>query len=160
MTVKHTNYKDHTYYLHEQKSTTRKSKYYFYKSSEGTLLENIPEKYEIYENPNGQVFLRPITKKIILEKEIEIVKLSIKKYSNLESFKIDVKKNIIIIYEPDQSITEMIKTFSTFSNKNIDRQYCEKFLSYGPTIRFILIDEKKRIFLVERMCYRSSIGGV
>ena len=46
-----------------------KSKYYFSKSAEGNLVENIPEKYEIYENPNGQVFLRPKAEKIISEEE-------------------------------------------------------------------------------------------
>ena len=127
MTIKHINYKGDTYYLHEKRNAAGKSKYYFSKSTEGNLLENIPEKYEIYENPNGQVFLRPESKKIISEKEIEIVKSSIKKYSNLESFKIDVKKNTIVIYEPDQNITEMIKTFSSFGHNNVDKKYCEKF---------------------------------
>jgi len=159
MTIKYINYKGDTYYLHEKRNAAGKSKYYFSKSTEGNLLENIPEKYEIYENPNGQVFLRPESKKIISEKEIEIVKSSIKKYSNLESFKIDVKKNTIVIYEPDQNITEMIKTFSSFGHNNVDKKYCEKFLLYSPTMRFILIDKEERIFTVERMCYRSFVNG-
>ena len=158
MTVKYVNYKGDTYYLHEKRNAAGKSKYYFSKSTEGNLVENIPEKYEIYENPNGQVFLRPETEKIISEEEIEIVKSGIEKYSNLKLFKIDVKKNAIIIYEPDQDITELIKTLSSFSGK-VEKEHCEKLISYSPKMKFVLTDEEKRIFSVERMCYWSSVDG-
>jgi len=84
MTVKYVNYKGDTYYLYEKRNAAGKSKYYFSKSTDGNLVESIPENYEIYENPNGQVFSK---------------------------------------------------------------------------MKFVLTDEEKRIFSVERMCYRSFVDG-
>jgi len=52
----------------------------------------------------------------------------------------------------------MIKTFSSFGH-NVERQYFEKLLSYSPIMRFTLVDKEKRIFSVERMCYRSFVDG-
>ncbi|MGO8748660.1 MAG: hypothetical protein ACLQNE_22040 [Thermoguttaceae bacterium] len=61
MSVEHINRKRQTYFLHEEKTKTGKSTYFFSKDSKGDLLETIPEGYEIYEHPNAQVFLRKIT---------------------------------------------------------------------------------------------------
>ena len=58
MPVKHVNRKRHTYFLHEGKTKTGKPKYFFSKDSEGTLLDAVPDGYEIYKHPNAQVFLR------------------------------------------------------------------------------------------------------
>ena len=56
MPVKHVNRKRQTYFLHEGKTKTGKPKYFFSKDSEGNLLDAVPDGYEIYENPNAQVF--------------------------------------------------------------------------------------------------------
>ena len=44
--------------------------------SEGTLAKSMPAGYEIYENPNAQVFLRRIPPKIITDEERQVVYLS------------------------------------------------------------------------------------
>ncbi len=42
--------------------------------SEGDLVEGIPEGFEVYENPNAQVFLRKVQPKTITDEEVEVVK--------------------------------------------------------------------------------------
>jgi hypothetical protein len=58
MTATYTNRKGKTYYLHQGKTKLGNPKYFFALRDEGNLVEAIPSGYEVYENPNGQVFLR------------------------------------------------------------------------------------------------------
>lgn len=58
MAVTHTNRKGITYYLHQGTTRTGKPKYFFAQRADGDLVEVLPVGYEIYENPNSQVFLR------------------------------------------------------------------------------------------------------
>jgi hypothetical protein len=60
MPVTHVNRKRDTYYLHAGKTKTGKPRYWFSKTTEGDLVKLIPEGYEVYENPDAQVFLRKI----------------------------------------------------------------------------------------------------
>ena len=65
MPITYTNAKEKTYYLHQGTTKTGKPKYYFSTQPEGTLAEAMPEGFELYENPNAQVFLRRIPPKLI-----------------------------------------------------------------------------------------------
>ncbi|KKM87650.1 hypothetical protein LCGC14_1266760 [marine sediment metagenome] len=56
MLVTYINRKEDIYYLHKGKTKTGKPKYFFSKKRNGDLVEKIPDGYEIYENPNAQVF--------------------------------------------------------------------------------------------------------
>ncbi|WP_256868319.1 hypothetical protein [Candidatus Entotheonella palauensis] len=60
MAITHVNAKDKPDYLHQGTTKTGKPTYHFAMKSEGTLADSIPEGFEIYENPNAQVFLRRI----------------------------------------------------------------------------------------------------
>jgi hypothetical protein len=98
MAITHVNSKGKTYYLHQGTTKTSKPKYHFAMKSDGNLADSIPEGFEIYENPNAQVFLRRIPPKIITDEEKAIVEEGMRKYSDVEYFKIDVKGNAILIY--------------------------------------------------------------
>jgi len=78
--VKYTNYKGNRYYLYEGVTRKGNSKYWFSKSIEGKMVDDIPEGFEIYEEPNGMVYLRKIQSKLITNEEIEIIKDSIPCY--------------------------------------------------------------------------------
>ena len=69
MPITHTNAKGQTFSLYQGTTKTGKPRYYFAMKSEGTLAKTIPAGYEIYENPNAQVFLRRIPPKIITDEE-------------------------------------------------------------------------------------------
>ena len=71
MPITHTNAKEKTYYLHQGTTKTGKPKYSFAMQSEGPLAESMPPGYEIYENPNAQIFLRRIPPKLITDESME-----------------------------------------------------------------------------------------
>ena len=115
-------------------------------------MESIPEGYEIYEDPNGRVFLRKTVPRKISQEELSAVENSIRKYAKIKDYKIVVKGKAITIYLPDLEIDELRNLFDSFVlvNRSVLDESLKNILSYSPIMRFILTDEKKREFRVER----------
>ena len=128
--VRYVNRKRETYYLHQGRTKTGKPKYFFSKKSEGELCRRLPDGFEIYESPRGQVLCRRIQPKPISEQEIEVVREAIRNFSNQLLAGVDVKGKDIIAYEGEH-----------------------------PCFRFSLCDDDKRLFEASRWCYRGSIDG-
>lgn len=157
-----TNFKDQVYYLHEGKTKTGKAKYHFSMKSEGILAKSIPDGFEIYENPNGQVFCRKIPLKIITDEEIEIVKSGMEKYSDIKNFKVDVKKGEIMIYTSNNDeINRVEEILGGSSMAPLDDQRRKLLIAsmiyYASDMKFTLVDKKSRDFIVQRYNYRGSI---
>ncbi|WP_414544809.1 hypothetical protein [Nostoc sp. CCY0012] len=159
MSIQYINRKEKIYYLHQGTTKTGKSKYFFSMKSEGNLLETIPDGYEIYENPNAQVFLRKVQPKIITDEEKVIVEAGIKKFSNLQDYQIDIKKEIITVYTPDQDVNLLsgFINFSSSDNLSERKTILKRSISYSPMLRFVLISEQQRIFMTQRYCFLGRI---
>ncbi len=158
MAITYVNRKGKTYYLHQGVTKKGNPKYYFSQKSEGNLVDSIPEGYEIYENPNAQVFLRRIPPKIITDAEVDIVQRGIDKYSEVKYYQIDVEKNIIVVYLPDQNVdflSEISESAPGIKGMNLE-EIIDTFVSYSPMMRFVLVDTKHRQFEVERSYFMSS----
>lgn len=156
--IQHTNRKGQTYYLHKSTTKTGKPRYYFSMKGEGDLVESIPDGFEIYENPNAQVYLRRTRPKIITDDEIAVVEKGMKRYCQLENYLIDVKKNIIAVYEPDQDVDRLSQILSFASMRKAGvKDMLTEFLTYSPMLQFVLIDKEKRIFVTQRYCSLGSI---
>ena len=158
MATVYINSKKQKYYLHKGKTKTGKDKFYLSQKSEGAVDESIPKGYEVYENPNGQFYIRKIQKQIITDQEKQIVEEGLKKYSTLKSFKVYIKKNMIEIYTPNQDIDVLEEITNRFSPvKVVDRDFLSTIIEYSSNMRFVLIDKEKRLFNVQRYNYRGSI---
>lgn len=162
MTITHVNRKQQTYYLHQGKTKTGKPRYFFSMKTEGDLVDTIPDGFEIYENPNAQVFLRKIQPQLITDDEIAIIKKGIKKFSKTQNFLIDVKKNIISIFTSNQNasaLSELLTGTAAFYSRTPKdvQQLLTRSLTYSSDLRFILVDKQKRLFQTERFCYLGSI---
>jgi hypothetical protein len=160
--ITYTNFKGKNYYLHEGKTKTGKSKYTFSLKNEGFLVKTIPDGFEIYENPNGQVFCRKIPPKIITDEEVEIVKLGMKKYCDIKMFKIDVKKNEVLVYIANHGAIDFAEHIidSSFIDSAPRENKDEILLSmshYTPEMKFTLVDKDQRDFIVQRYNYRGRI---
>jgi hypothetical protein len=153
------NRRKQTYYLHQGQTKTGKPKYFFSLKKEGTLLDIIPEGYEVYENPNAQVFLRQIKPKLITEQEKIIVEKGVKKYSQVKHFLIDIKDKIISIYLPDDDGNYLSEILKTQPQQKIKEAQETLLLHthYSPMMQFILVDKEKRLFLAQRYCFRGSV---
>jgi hypothetical protein len=159
MAVEYTNRKGQKYYLHQGSTKTGKPKYFFSMKSEGTLVKTIPDGFEIYENPNAQVFLQRTQPQIITNQEIATVENGMKEFSSLQHYRIDVKKDTIYIYTADQDenkLSEMLKSFPSAKNTDI-QNIINSNITYSAMLRFVLFDDHKRIFAAERYCFLGSV---
>jgi hypothetical protein len=158
MAIEYTNRRGKKHYLHEGKTKTGKPKYFFSLKAEGSLVETIPAGYEIYENPNAQVFLRKISPQLVKPEEIAIVQNGVKKYAKLEYFIVDVKGANIIIYLCDQNVDELMNliTVAGTDTAGMKERLIQSF-SYSPMMQFILDDVATREFRVERWCFLGSV---
>jgi hypothetical protein len=159
--ITYTNAKDKTYYLHQGTTKTGKPKYYFSTQPEGTWAEAIPEGFEIYENPNAQVFLRRIPPKIITDEERQVVEDGMRKYAEVQDYKIDVKGNAIVVYTADQDIETLADVFKDMysgpSARTQLRTLLRQGIHYSPMLQFLLEDEPRRLFTAQRYCFRGAI---
>ena len=157
--IEYTNRKGQTYYLHQGQTKTGKPKYFFSMKKEGILLNTVPDGWEIYENPNGQVFLRKIRPKLLADEEIDMVKKGLEQFCQLKYYLIDVRDNTITICVADQDVDALTKILQPYSLVNTTKitDVISKSLSYSPIMRFILIDKNQRVFGTQRYCFRGSI---
>jgi len=155
--VTHTNRKGDKYYLHQGLTKRGSPKYFFSREKDGTLLRRIPEGYQIYENPNGLVFLRKAQPKIFSDEEMTIVENAMENYADLEFYKIDVKRNAIIILLPLQdveAIKEVISQCGLKTPAEINHTL-QRIIRFSPEMQLILTDKEKRLFSLKRYCYRG-----
>ncbi len=156
-----TNAKGKTYYLHQGTTKTGKPKYYFSMEREGQLAAAIPEGFEIYENPNAQVFLRRIPPQIITDEERQVVEDGMRKYAEVQDYKIDVKGHAIVVYTADQDIETLADAFKDMypgpsANTQL-RTLLRQGIRYSPMLQFILEDAQRRTFVTQRYCFRGAI---
>ena len=161
MPITYTNAKGKTYYLHQGTTKTGKPKYYFSMESNGALAESMPEGFEIYENPNAQVFLRRITPQIITDEERQVVEDGMRKYAEVQDYKIDVRGNAIAVYTADQDIETLAGSFKDiYPDPTTNPQLLTLLrneIHYSPMLQFLLEDEQHRLFTVQRYCFVGSI---
>jgi hypothetical protein len=159
--ITHTNAKGKTYYLHQDTTKTGKPKYYFSMERNGALAESIPAGFEIYENPNAQVFLRRIPPKIITDEERQVVEDGMRKYAEVQDYKIDVKGNAIVVYTADQDIETLAGLFQElYPDPTTNPQLLTLLrneIHYSPMLQFLLEDAQRRLFTAQRYCFRGAI---
>ena len=120
--------------------------------SEGTLVDIVPDGFEIYENPDARVFLRKIRPQIISTEEIRVVKQGMEQFSLAKYYQIDVKKNVIIVYTVDQDIDILAEVFAQApraKEKGVENLLTQ-YTTYSPMLQFVLIDQEKRTFVARR----------
>src|SRR4051794_24880204 len=143
MAIEHVNRRGDTYYLHEGKTKTGKPKFFFSRSREGTLAEAIPAGYEVYENPNAQVFLRKAVPRAVTNDEVATVERGVRELAKLTYFVIDVKGESIVVPLPNENPAflegSVSARFGPMPGPELTRQV-QRFLSYSPMMRFTLVD--------------------
>jgi hypothetical protein len=149
MPVTHVNRKRDTYHLHIGTTRAGRPRYWFSKKTDGDLVEAIPEGYEVYENPDAQVFLRKIVPQLVTPAEVAVIKDGLGRYAPGENCIVDVQKEHIVIYHAER-VSLDLEGFG----------FCElpaRYRNYQKVMRFTLTDENARTFRVQRWCFRGSI---
>ena len=144
-------YRD-TYYLHAGKTKTGKPRYWFSTKAEGDLVHAIPEGYEVYENPDAQVFLRKIVPQLVTPAEVTVVQEGLKRYAPGQNCIVDVQQDHIVVHHAEQVSLDLERFGFGFRElPTVHRRYLK-------VMRFGLVDEKDRTFRVQRWCFRGSIN--
>lgn len=169
MPLEYENRMGHIYYLHEGKTRTGKPRYYVSRSLEGNPIESVPEGYEIYEHPEkAQVVLRKITRTAIKPFEREQVEQGLRRHGGLNYFVVDVEEHSLVIYLPSMSEDECAEIvtdlagptlLSTSRRLHEKREWLLQRSPYIKMLRFILTSPDRRLFRVERWCFRGSIDN-
>ncbi len=154
--VEYTNRKGKTYYLHAGRMKKGNPRYHFSMKPPAELVKEIPEGYEIYENPNAQVYLRKIMPKEILDEEMAILEKELGAHAKPTKYIIDTKGKVINIFWTDQS-GPRAGELSSFLGMARMEEFYERHAFFSPMIRFTLVDPQKRLFIAERYCFRGSI---
>jgi hypothetical protein len=159
--ITHTNAKGQTFTLYQGTTKTGKPRYYFAMQSEGTLAKAIPAGYEIYENPNAQVFLRRIPPKIITDEERWAVEEGMRRYATVKDYKVDVRGNALLIYTADQdmdTLAAIVCNPHASREENARRMtLLRQGIHYSPMLVFQLVDAPRRIFQTQRYCFLGSV---
>ena len=130
MSVEHVSRSGKVYYLHGKPGKGGKPNLFFSTDADGPLVDVVPNGFEIYENVNGQVFLRRIRKKL--------------------------KKNIITIYETE--VREGLSSaLAPWVDPAKEKQFRIQHAYYMAVLRFVLTDPAQRRFAPERYCFRGSV---
>jgi hypothetical protein len=146
MAIEYINRSGEKYYLHVGATKTDKPKYYVALHARGPLADAIPDGFEIYESPKGQVSLRKILPKLIFDEELIFVERKLK---------------ILTVYVADRK-EDMVKELSVVMpwRWQVGRDSkSERFWSYEAQLQFALVNEQKRQFQTRRYCYLGRIDG-
>lgn len=158
MSVKHTDRRNRTWHLHEKATTTGKRTYFFSMDTGGQVVEALPEGYEVYENPNAQVFLRKRTAPVILPEELALVETALARHGEAWQYQSEVKKSALIVHEASD-MEGLDNLFGEFRGRRMSADEKRMSAHYTPMMRFTLTDKETRAFTVERYCFRGRIDG-
>lgn len=161
MKLPYTNRKNRKYYLKQRTTKKGNPQYFFSSLSGGQVLHTIPKGYEIYENPGAQVFLVKSDSIKITQLEKELLRAKIPKISRMKYSIVDAKKNILAVYIPNQNIEALETIFeSGQTSQELNKEsFFNEALTYSAALRFVLINEEKRLFQTE-CCLPASLEWV
>jgi len=168
MTVTYTNRKGVTYFLCRGVTRTGKTRYFFAREPQNEPVEKVPEGYEISESVNGIVSLVKARPALLLETEILAVKNALANHPRAKLYRVEAKVRQITIYEyagtdPQEVFQRLSERFSLpgVVDSRLAKFEAETLArgQFMPVLRFTLIDDQKRRFQAERMCYLGSIDN-
>jgi hypothetical protein len=166
MPLEYVNRQGDRYFLFQGKTKTGKPKYYVSrKTSTGEPVEEMPEGFEFYEQPEqGLVVLRKIRPTRILPEEREKLTAWTREFAGTEYFLVEIQDDSLVVYspgsDPDRTLDIFGDKLGIFPGRRAEtRDWLMKKAVYSAMFRFKLINEKKRLFAVDRWCFKGSIDN-
>jgi len=150
------NRKGQRYFLCETKTKTGKPRYVFSREPAGTPVAAIPAGYEVAESVHGVVSLRKAGSCQIRDEEVAVVRAALAKHPHLRRCKVGARKRELVIYEAHVEGLEQLAKM--FPGREHALERVADTAPLMPVLRFLLDDDEKRMFVVERMVYRGSGG--
>ncbi len=163
MPYQHTNRYGKTYILQSGVTPSGKPRYYFGLKLTGEPLETAPAGYEIWEKPeSGQVYCRKPKPSPILSTERDFLEQATREATGRQDPLVEIDGPSLVVYlldrDPAAVSAIMGRILGRSAGENRD-DWCLGFARYEPQFSFKLVDEHKRLFSLERMCYRGGREG-
>ena len=154
-----------TYYLHEGKTKTGKSKYYCSKTRSENVADNMPEGFEWHEHSDsGMVSVRKRRPSRILPAEKQMPDDGVHQIAKLKHFLIEQNADDLTVFLPDRNPEDVERLMSRLlpissQESAAMRDWTLRNVRYTAMMRFVLKYADRRLFLAERYCFRGSIDG-
>ena len=146
-----------TYHLHTGPKRGGGIQHYLSTDPKGPVADAVPEGFEIYETPNGQVCLRKKKPVRIQPAELVLVEEELqRRQTSQHCYLAVVSDDKLIIHEGDTRIDALREINVRFSASGLE-EYAKRNANYMPVMRFVLQDEAKRVIRPERYCFRGSV---
>jgi len=156
MSVIHRSRVGKNYYLHTGPKRGGGLQHFFSTKPSGSLAEQVPDGFEIYETANGQVYLRRAQPKLIHDAEVDLLRRGLAKSRGGRRYKVEARGATIMVHESGSDLGLLCEVASHLSLAEQER-ISERFAHYQPILRFILTEAESRRFAPERYCF---LGGV
>jgi hypothetical protein len=163
MPFSYTNRKGVTYTLYRGQTKTGKSRYYFARLDPGQSepVSELPRGFTISESAGDVISLVKDHRAQILPQEVEALEAAVKGHPEAHRYRVAVKGTRIEVYEqvgPDYNALVSELHIPGLSGLSEELQALEeRYTRFTPVLRFILLDQARRLFGVQRM---SSLGGI
>ena len=157
MAFTYTTRRGKTYYLHSGPKRGGGIQHYVSTDPAGPVADSLPEGFEIYETPNGQVYLRKKKPALIQSAELALVERELqKRQTSRHSYLAEISGDKIIIHEGDTRIDTLREINMRFSARGLE-QWAMRNANYMPVMQFVLKDPVRRLSAPERYCFRGSV---
>ncbi len=107
----HTNRFGDTYYLHHGTTKTGRARYFVARAVGPGALSAMPEGFEFAESINGVVSVKRVGGRsgLVPQADVDAVRREMARHDRLRHYAVDVRKDEIIVYEPEGSLVEMVQ---------------------------------------------------
>jgi hypothetical protein len=156
MPVIHTNRRGTKYYLHTSPKRGGGIRYFLSTKPDGPLVDEIPDGFEIHETVNAAVHLRRRRPKLVREEELEELRRQLKQLKTRTAYRAEAEGREAIIHESTTGIT-LAETFRGLASPKKIAESAERWADYQAVLRFVLVDEERRVFAPERFCFGGSV---
>ncbi|MEI7893207.1 MAG: hypothetical protein WCI05_08950 [Myxococcales bacterium] len=155
----YTSLRGDTYYLHEGKTKTGKTRYLVAKQVGAGALTEMPTGFEFTESINGVVSVsKAKPKSVIPEGDVELVQAALARCSHLQFHKVREVKGEIVVFQADkmEGMHEMVSRLAIFPVR-AERDLFDLMGpgDYSPVMKFCPTDKE---YEVCRMTYRGKGG--
>lgn len=153
--VQYTNAKGNVYFVHSVDGK-RGKRFVCSQKESAEDLTSLPDGFEFYENPNGQVSCRRKSVSLIEPEEMALASRLVPKLAAPDLVKCELKKKEIVIHShagfPD------LGSFMPYLNKSEHEvtSVFAKFVRYQAVLKFELTNPHTREFAVYRMTWRGN----
>lgn len=161
MSLAYTNRRGKVYYIRAYRSKKGHDAWAMTaKPKECVLADAVPEGFEIYENPNGLVVLRKRLASEIRPGEVAAVGAVLVRQKHLKSVdtQLVLDKKTLTIHlldrEPDFLVEHGRREMGAFFGTD---KYLARRGTYTAMMRLTLEDRDRRLFTIERFCFRGSV---